>query len=380
MYLRTFDDMKQTTSFFMLKPAKAVYAFIITICIAIISIIIWASFAPMDDIVKSEVLLRPSQNISSIKCISSGELFEKNFKNDDIVHEGDLLFTLDTTALLTELESYKLAQKRNLFNLNVYNTLSETITSGIIKCNDVESDAYLKSNSYLLEKTRYETILEDAKVKYERERDAPIALKVPQNINDLENQYKQTKLSFESWLNTQTIQTNEKLSSLETEHKNIESRLSELERAIRNSTIYAPISGRISEVTKFNIGDYILAGQEVLKIVPQANETLRADIYVAPSYIARVKVGDPVKIKFPGLAPSRYGMVETTVSLVPPDVTIMDSGLPMFVVEAIIESPYLYTRQGQTAKLLPGISAEARIVIERSTVLQMVMRKLDFIN
>ncbi len=53
----------------------------------------------------------------------------------------------------------------------------------------------------------------------------------------------------------------------------------------------------------------ILAGEELLRIVPQDNESLKADIYVDPSYVARVKVGNPVRIKFLGLAPSRYGRV-----------------------------------------------------------------------
>lgn len=380
MYLKTFDDMKKTSAFFMLKPVNAIYGFIVTVCLAIVAVIIWACLAPMDDVVKASVLLRPSQAVSSIKCVTSGELSVKNFENDDIVQEGDLLFSLDTTALKTELESYRLAQKKNLENLHVYKILAETISSSKLETGEDDIDAYLKSKSYLLEKSRYETMVEDARVKYEREKDAPAGLRVPQTIADLENQYRQTKLSYETWLSNQSIQTNEKVSSLETERKSYESRISELERAIKNSTIYAPISGRISEVTKFNSGDYILAGEEVLKIVPQENEALRADIYVDPSYVARVKVGNPVKIKFPGLAPSRYGMVETEVSLVPPDVTLTATGQAAFVVEAVIVNPYLRTKQGQTARLLPGITAEARIVTERSTAMQMVLRKLDFIN
>lgn len=380
MYLITFDDMKKTSAFFMLKPVNAIYGFIVTVCLSIATLIVWAIIAPMDDVVKASVLLRPSQAISSIKCVTSGELATKNFENDAIVHEGDLLFSLDTTALKTELESYRLNQKKNIENLHVYKTLAMTISKGKVGVPEDDTDAFLKSNSYLLEKSRYETILEDARIKYEREKDAPSALRIPQNIIDLENQYTQTKLTYETWLSNQSILTNEKLSALETERKSLESRISELERAIKNSTIYAPINGRISEVKKLNPGDYIIAGEEVLKIVPQDNETLRADIYVDPSYVARVKVGIPVKIKFPGLAPSRYGMVETKVSLVPPDVTITDSGSPTFVVEAIIDTPYLSTKQGQTAKLLPGISAEARIITERSTAMQMILRKLDFIN
>ena len=75
-----------------------------------------------------------------------------------------------------------------------------------------------------------------------------------------------------------------------------------------------------------------------------------------------------------------YATTLLTYSVVPPDVTVMTTGQPAFVVEAVIENPYLSTKHGQTARLLPGISAEARIVTDRSTAMQMVLRKLDFIN
>ncbi len=380
MYLKSFDDMKRTSAFFILKPVNSIYYFILTICLSIIAVIIWALIAPMDDVVKAQVLLRPSEAVSSVRCVTSGELLLKNFDNDDFVEKGSLLFSLDTSATKTELESSKTLQIKNSGDLFVYKTLLQTINSGIMANVEKETDAFYKSNAFLLEKSRYEKVLEDARIKYERERDAPPALRVPQTIVDLENQYTQTKLSYETWLNSQSLQTGEKISSLESEKKSIESRISELERAIKNSTIYAPISGRISESIKYNIGDYVLAGEEVIKIVPQNDESLRADIYIDPSNVARVKVGNPVKIKFPGLAPSQYGMVETQVSVIPPDVTVTQTGQAFFIVEAIIENPCLHTKHGSTARLLPGISAEGRIVIDRSTVMHMMLRKLDFMN
>ena len=380
MFLRSFEDLKKTSAFFMLKPVNAIYGFIVTVCLAIVVAIVWAVIAPMDEVVKASVLLRPSQAVSSVRCVTSGELATKNFNNDDIVIEGDLLFSLDTTALKMELESYRLAQDNNLKNLHIYNILVMTINNGKVEAEETDTDAFLKANSYLLEKLRYEKILEDARIKYEREKDAPPALRVPQVIVDLENQYMQTKLSYETWLSNQNIQVSEKISALETERKSLQSRISELVRSIKNSTIYAPISGRISEISKLNLGDYVLAGEEVLKIVPQDNDSLRADIYVDPSYVARIKVGNPVKIKFPGLAPSRYGMVETVVALVPPDMTLTPAGKTTFIVEAIVDKPYLHTKNGQIAKLLPGISAEARIITEHGTAMQMLLRKLDFIN
>jgi len=333
----------------------------------------------MDDVIKANVLLRPSSAVSTVKCVTSGQVYLKNFENDDLVQEGDFLFALDTTANMLELETYKEELKKNANDIYVNSVLSDTIKNGVLPDILKNSDAYVKANIYLTEYNRYETSISDIENKLEREKNKPDSMIVPQNIVDLENQLNQNILLFENWKNSQKMNTIETKKTLQTQKNTIESHISELERFIKNSTIYAPISGRIAENTKINIGDYILAGEEILRIVPQNDKNIKADIYVDPSYIARVKIGNPVKIKFPGLPPSRYGMIETNVSIIPPDVNY-NNGVPIFIVEADINTPYLSTKNGQTAHLIPGITAEGRIVTDRSTVMQMVLRKLDFIN
>ncbi|MCR5437319.1 MAG: HlyD family efflux transporter periplasmic adaptor subunit [Treponema sp.] len=372
--------IKNRSIYSLTSPSYFIYIFLILVALFSVIILIWSNVAIMDDVIKASVMLRPSSTVSSVRCVTSGELYIKNYSNGDKVNQGDFLFSLDTTTFETELESYKLKQNKNDEDIFVYQILLSTIEKGKIDNIEKKSEAYLKSNSYLLEKSRQEKIVEDARIKYTREKNAPEGLRVQQNINDLENYYMQTKYSYETWINNQIIETKEKLSSFESEKKNIKTRITELERTIKNSKMYAPVSGCISESNKLNLGDYVLAGEEILRIVPENDKSLKADIYVDPLYVARVKIGDDVKIKFPGLAPSRYGMIETKVSLVPPDVTLTKNGDTVFIVEAVIESPFLYTKQGQYARLLPGINAEARIITDKSTVLQMILKKLDFLN
>lgn len=380
MYLKTFDELKNSSSFFLLQPVKAIYAFIIIIFITLSIAITLSFFAPMDDIVKAPVLLRPYQTISSVRCISSGELVIKNYKNDDFVTEGELLLALDTTSLKTELDSYIHELEKNTEDNYINNILSSVLESSKLPEIDATSDAYIKSTLFLTEKKRLENSIEDIKLKLQRECSKPETLLIPQNIKDLENQLKQEELIFQAWINNQKYEIIEKTKQLEASRKNIETQISEIERNIKNSTIYAPISGRINEVTQLNIKDYIITGEEILRIIPQNDVSLKADIYVEPSFIAKINLGNSVKIKFSGLAPSKYGIIETTISLIPPDMTLYQQTQPVFIVEAIIDNPYLYTKNGQIAKLLPGITAEARIITDRCTVIQMILKKLDFWN
>lgn len=379
MHLKSFEELKKNSVFFMLRPTNVIYAFIITLLISIILILVWAFLAPMDDVVKSTVILRPNEAISVIKCVVSGELSEKYFINDEVVNKGDLLFFLDTSSYESQLETLKKEEDKNQKDIFINEKLLESINNKKIPELAIDSDAYIRCFVFITEYQRYKNEINDIRNKLERERNKPESLKIPLTIKDLQAELNQNELAFELWKNNQKIQVLENLKYLESTKNTLETRITEMERVIKNSTIYAPISGRITEITKLNKGDYILAGEEILRIVPQNSEKLKADIYIDSNNIARIKIGNPIKIKFPGLPPSRYGTIETRISIVPPDVSYVNGKL-VFIAEAEIKEPYLISKNGQIANLIPGITAEGRIVTDRSTVMQMVLRKLDFIN
>lgn len=379
MHLKSFSEMKYTSAFFMLKPVNAIYWFIITLCISLACFFLWASIAPMDDVIKANIILRPTQTVSSVKCVSSGQLLYKYYENDQLVERGSLLFSLDTTVYETELDAYKKEKEKNINDILTNDIFIETLNSENLPDVNQNTDSYIKASAYITELKRYESLITDIKNKLEREQNKPEGLLIPQNIQDLNSQLSQNLLAFDGWKTSQRIQAFELSKQLITNKNTIESRITELERIMKNSTIYAPIDGRISETTKLNIGDYVLAGEEILKIVPQNENKLKVDVYIDPNYIARVTVGNPLKIKFPGLPPSRYGLVETEITVIPPDVSYIN-GSPMFIAGAEIQNAILTAKNGQVAKLIPGITAEGRIVTDRCTVIEMILRKLDFVN
>ena len=377
--LSTFEELQKKSVFFMLKPANAIYGFLLTICISLLVLIIWAFFAPMDDVVKASVILRPEEAVSSIRCVTGGELFIKNYVNDQVVTEGDLLLSLDSSAYKKELENYQLQLSVIEQDIFVNDTLIKTIKSETFPNIEKNSNAYLKSASYLYEKQRQEYIMTDCQNQLEIEKNKPDFMTVPQTVKDLESKLSQIQLSFFTWKNDVLSEALSLQQQLNSSKKSIESKIAELNRYIKNSTIYAPISGRITESLKLNIGDYILTGEEILKIVPESSTTLKASLLIDPAFIARVKVGNSVKIRFLGLPPSRYGQIETNISLIPPDVDI-STGTPIFIAEAPIPKDFLVSSDGQIANLIPGITAEAKISTEKTTVMKMLLRKLDFIN
>jgi multidrug resistance efflux pump len=369
--------------FFMLRPSRGVSVFIITLAGMVVAAIIWACSMKMDDVVKTTALLRPARSISIIKAISGGEALEKNYVHNGYVSEGDLLLRLDVSADALELDNSKKLMERLENNIAIYDALTETIRRGanaaaIKKMNNEE--ASIRSETYLIEHRRQQGQIEEMRIKLDRERSKPGTLALAQRIEDVTLELELAELQAASWKNTRMIESMDALKSLLQNRENLERRISDLERNIRNATIRAPISGRINEYRQLNRGDTVLPGEEIIAIVPDDESSLKAELYVDPAYIAQVKTGQKATLRFPGLPPSKFGKIEAEVNLIPPDFTQGSGTSPVFIVEALIRTPWLVSSSGEKIYLRPGIAAAGRIIVSQDTVMRMVLKKLDFIN
>jgi adhesin transport system membrane fusion protein len=373
-------EFHQGYQFFMLRPSRAVKSFILTLA-AIVSIaVIWALFAVMDDVVKANVLIRPAESISLVKAVSGGEVLQKNYTHDASVHEGQLLFQLDVSADILELDNSKKLMSRVNDGILLYNTLLETIRSGTNRANPENGEAFIHSESYLIENRRYQMQIEEARVRLEREKSLPETLALKQRLEDMTREFEQAELQFSSWKSSQTIETMETLKTLLQNKESLERRLTDLERNIKNATLRAPISGKINELRKLNTGDYVLPGEEVMTIVPSVAVNLKAELYIEPAYIAQVKLGQKATLRFPGLPPSKFGKLDAEITLIPADYSIGSGSDPAFIVEATIKEPWLLSPRGEKVYLRPGIGAIGRVIIDQDTVMRMLLKKLDFIN
>lgn len=378
MNLIKYEDFQRTSTFFVLKPCNIYYGFILVVFSLVLSFFVWASFFKINEVVSADILLRPDSLISSIKNISSGEVVFINYENGKYVEEGDLLLSLDTKPYEIQLEMLyeELAEVEKKIEIN--NFLEKTVIDNAIPEECSEYDSLTVCQDYLNQKKIYELDILYSDMKIQREEDKPKEIKIPIELEDLILENKKIRLNYNNYVSgiKKSIINNKE--NFYSEKKNIDTSISSLERTIKNSKIYASVSGNILEILKINKGDNIVAGSELFKIIPNKKGSLKAELYVSPSDIAKIKNGNSVVIKFPGLPPSRYGQIKTEISFVPPDVTLSSEGTNIFTVEAQIEEPYLWDRDGKQIILVPGIMGKAKIVTDSSSVLQMILKKLDF--
>ena len=370
--------LPKTRDFFDTQTSRAIPVFIVLIFAVFALFIVWAGYAKMDDIVKAQAVLRPVDSISSLRCLVNGEITGKYYTQNEQVNKGDILLKVDDSSEATDLENTREQLAKIKQEIEENNTLLASITAEKNMAK-LESGAWIKSAAFLAECDRKKNILQQQQQELKREENMPEALRTQQKINECKANVEQSEFSFSSWKNDQITQSTDKVNSLKERVQSLESHIAALERTVKNATLYAPISGRIDEVMELNTGDYVIAGNELLRIIPDGGQKLKAEIVVDASHIARIKTGQEAKLRFPGLPPSSFGQLSSYISLIPADMTVV-SNMPVFEVDAEIPKPYLVSSSGEKIHLRPGISAEARIVISRDTVLKMILRKLDFIN
>jgi adhesin transport system membrane fusion protein len=379
----TFTDMNdfhKGREFFFLRPSHSVSLFIIVMACIVLSALIWSLIAKMDDIIKASAHLRPISAISHIISVTGGEVIEKKYVNDEQITEGDLLLRIDSSADAIDLQNTQKLMSRIESDIAVAENLLRTINTNKNTVPQSSGESFIRSQIYLNEYSQYQNQLDELRTKLRRENDLPLSMVTRQQIEDIENEIKQAELKFSLWTNNKLVETIDAIKTLSRERETLERRLLDLERNIKNSIFRAPISGKVNEINKLNIGDYILPGDNIIDIVPADTSSLKADLYIDPMYAARVKVDQAVSLRFPGLPPSKFGKLEAKISLIPADYILTQGSTPSFIVESIIPEPYLTAKNGEKVYLRPGLGAEARVIISQDTVMSMILKKLDFIS
>lgn len=371
------DTYLQTRDFFEKKISRSAPLFLITLIILILIFIVWANFAKIDEIVKADAVLRPFDNISYVKILGSGEVISKNYEHNSEVKRGDLLIKLDTTALEYELETYQKQLDFYKTELKVFNELISYINNSFSTNKRV--DANLKIKMFKLEKEQKYADVIAIKNELDREKSMPVLMQIQQKIDELEARYKISLKAYDSYIYQQKVNCEEIINKYLEQKNTCEVKLSVLERQIKNCSLYAPIDGYVNEILEINVGEYLLSGNNILKIIPEDQSVLKAQIMVDASQAARVKNGQIAKLRFPGLPPSSFGQLETIINYVPADVTLLNDSM-IFQVESLLDKPYLTSYKGEKITLKSGLACEARIIISHDTVIKMILRKLDFMN
>ena len=136
--------------------------------------------------------------------------------------------------------------------------------------------------------------------------------------------------------------------------------------------ITAPVDGTIEEIAPLTHGSTVRGGDAVATISPDGS--LVADASVAPRDVAFLRVGMPARLLVEGYDVQEWGGADAIVTSVAGDYTLVD-GHPVFRVRMRPLHTVLRRANGSTARLGKGLHCQARFLIGRKRIVDLVRRR-----
>ena len=310
----------------------------------------------------------------------TGAMQEALKEISEVIKDTGLEVRLQTTYQDLEKMKYYL-ELRSLYKKNI-SQLTEL--DDILEATNIEktidNESILSSNneyySFISQYKSYRNELESKQKYYERQVVLYPSVLSKQEIENIENDYIQTKLNFINWIEEKKIETVEKKMDYSQKLNNIEIEIQQTQLKIDNSSIKAKKSGYVNVINKISVGDYVSSDTLLLSIIPVDTE-LKAIVNVSNSNISKIKIGQNVLLQINDLPYTKYGKIEGKIILIPSDVIISEN--PYYPVEVLLDKNYV-KHKSEKVYLKIGTKVSTKIIVDSNTIFQKILNKLVIDN
>jgi HlyD family secretion protein len=399
------------------------------LAVLLLSILGWAAWAELDiHVVARGRLVNPSPHIA-IRPLEAGVLTVMNVRPGQIVRRGEVLALLDPTfagadlqqlavrdqTLRAQLERLrreagaapsreapalnKLKEERDLLDhrqaayvarLRQYDAKIASARAAIdtnfhdqrVLAQRLQSLQELEAMQLQLSQDNFQSrskYLEARERRLEIERDLTVARN---RQPELEREVANQQAEREAYVTDHRKQVGEEMVVARRDGDETREQLNKAQRRAELVKLIAPQDAVVLDVKQAAIGSIVHADVPLLELVP-LGETLIAEVEVAPSDIAEVRTGDPVRVKLDTYPFQKHGTIEGVLEsiggdAVPPpqaQAGLSDPAnppVPSYVARIKLGQVRL-ERTRRPPQLIPGMTLSAEIVVGRRSVLAYVM-------
>ncbi len=349
-----------------------------------VSLAVFVVFGKIDEVVRAEGIVRPESNVSSVKNIISGEIKEVFYENGKFVGKGDRLLSLKDDSVAAEkkavlaqlgeiserLESVSLIV--SLFSDSVFLEIPENILSRL----RANPSGFARYKAFVSEFKVLDARAERMQFLYEEESSLPSSITSLSAIRERKYNAEMARLEKQEFVSSFFSELKQEENELSVSRENLVQQLNKIELSLENLVLVSPMSGYVQEVSSLNSGDYIFSDQKILNIVPVFDSSCRIELHIPSSRVGKLEKGQKVKLRFPAFPYSEFSGIEGKVTVIQPDAEYSDSSL-YFTAFAEVDSMVLKSRKNIEYKIKPGLEVDARIVLERQSVLYFILKRLS---
>jgi adhesin transport system membrane fusion protein len=389
-------------------------------------LILWASLSKIDEMVKAEGKIIPSDRIETVSLFEGGIIDEVLVKEGDFVQKNQSLAQLHDIAYTSEYDKNKIrllelkAKKARLiaeaykqpivldeevlrekpyimeYEKSLYETNHQKFMAGqsiikeklVQKKNDL-NDALSKEK---LLKQNYQLLVKEMKIKKELTQEGLISkvdfMQQMRKFNDLEvdlntvegsiptlkSAIKELEKSLDENTYIFAKESKNALTEANAEIDRLYEVLSSLKDKIVRSAVVSPTEGVIKTISVKTQGATIAAGKTFIEIVPTTDYFV-SEVKVKPSDIGFLHLGQSAKIKVKSYDFSIYGGLDGNISYISADTVLDDKGKEeWYIVD--VQSKTNYLDKKEQLKIKAGMTVEANILTGKRTIMDYILKPI----
>lgn len=420
------DFMPSFSSAVLLRSASSLHRILWIMFFTTLFLITWASFSKVDELVKAEGKIIPSDKIETVSSFEGGIIEEILVKEGDTVKANQPLAKLHDISYTSEYDKNRLrylelkAKKARLeaesdektlvmdeeilaekpmimeYEKSLFETNRQKLiaSQGMLKekLEQRKNDLSDASGKYKLLKENYQLLSKEMKIKQALAQDGIISkvdfMQQVRKFNDLEVELKGVEGSLPTIKSTikelersleegQLIfkkEAQNELASVSAEVERLHEMLSSLKDKVVRSVVLAPTDGVIKTIAIKTRGATIPAGKTFIEIVPESNYFV-SEVKVKPSEIGFLYVGQPATIKLKAYDFSIYGGLEGDISYISADTIMDEKGKEEWYV-VYVKSNNNYVGQREKLKVKVGMTVEADILTGKKSIMDYILKPI----
>lgn len=361
----------------------------LSIWIALVGVtvlIIWASFAKIDQVTRAKATVIASARTQEIQASEGGVLTELAVVEGQEVKAGQLLVVLEeerAKAAVDNSASKTAALKAKLARLN-----AEIFEKPLVFTQDVKDYPEYVQNQTALYNRRRQAINEDVSslekmlvlAKRELSMNEPLltygdvsqadVIKLRRQVADIEAQINNKRNKYFEEAQAEMTKAQEELDA---ELEQLRDRLQVLDE----KRLLSPTEGKINNINVTTIGGVVKPGEVIMQILPTSSDLI-IDAKVSPADIAYIKEGQDATVKLDAYDYSIFGAMTGTVNYISPD-TLMEKTPkgeePYYRVLIVITGAEFKGRENKIV-IKPGMTASVDIKAMERTVLSYLTKPI----
>jgi len=371
--------LENTTHLYLPKvlvKTRRIYGLILGSVVAFFSSAFWIT---IDVSFSAPGVTRSLAERTELRALVSGQVQHVVVRENQQVKAGQVLLEINQDALTEKLQAVQAQIKEreiwmaDLLWLTKQDTLGLKATSPALR-SPLYTQQYWQLRAQWLEnrvkmnrmakELRADRFLHKERVIATRELDAKQA-----DYDQLveQEQFILTR-QFSQW---QTELANQKL-----ELAQLKSQVVQVNQDQKLHQILAPIDGTLQQwVGKYD-GSFVQAGELLGVLSPDS--TLVVECYVRPSDMGLLQVKQQVMLQLDALNYREWGLAQAEVLDISQDFTLQgEPPSPVFKVKCALKTTSLQLKNGYKAPLQKGMTFQARFVVAKRTLIQLLFDQLD---